>query len=311
MHSRGLSGISLCLLWTLSLQWSLPVRRTKRRTSPRTSSRLHQQARPFDASDPPPLTLLIPAYNEEFRIGETLHACDDFLSSSDLWKDRSRILVVDDGSVDDTVRVVEEFTSRSSAVPLECLRLTPNQGKGAALAAGMRACPNDGLILTTDADGSAELDGLHVLYPKLTELIDDWSQPALVSGYRTYADASALRLIFRWGFRTVVKTVCGDLGVKDSQCGFKLMTAPAAKLLYDDLNLPGWSHDVEVLYRARELKIPVVEEDIVWEDKPGSKLVASPGGVIAVCAKMFWEVVRLRWGYERGEWKLPSGSLTS
>jgi len=110
----------------------------------------------------------------------------------------------------------------------------------------------------------------------------------------------------------------GDLGgIRDSQCGFKLMTLSAAERLYRDLYVKGWSHDVEVLYRAspqyvdrnikdddnnhnnRQRGVPVAEAPIEWEDQAGSKLVSSPGGVLMVCWKMFWDVVALRQLYTR------------
>jgi len=171
------------------------------------------------------------------------------------------------------------------------------------------------LVLTTDADGSAPAKGIDDMYQALMlywnenmgddERMEDHA--IVVAGCRSYQSAALSRLVFRWGFRTVVKLVCGNLGVEDSQCGFKLFTLPAAQVLYEDLNLPGWSHDVEVLYRAKHLNIPVLEQDTAWQDKDGSKLVASPGGVIWVCAKMFAEVCKLRWGYEGGgDWRLPT-----
>ena len=269
----------------------------------------------------PQLTVVIPAYNEELRILETLETCQRYLSDSDLWKQRSTILVVDDGSTDTTVDVVRRIGSAISdrSVAIHCVSLETNQGKGAALARGIReACEKfpDSLILTTDADGSPEIAGLEDLYASLETILKDaaddgtvhWDQAAMINGYRTYQSASASRLIFRWGFRTVVKTLCGDLGVQDSQCGFKLMTAAAASRLYSNLHVPGWSHDVEVLFRARHYGVQVAEHAVGWEDKAGSKLVASPCGVIAVSLKMFLEVLLIRWSYATGRWKFQVGA---
>jgi dolichyl-phosphate beta-glucosyltransferase len=292
----------------------------------------------------PHLTVVIPAYNEEFRILETLESYQNYLASSDQWKDKTSILVVDDGSTDGMVDVVRRFgsfaenNSTNHRVSIECLSLDRNQGKGAALARGIQeACERypAGLILTTDADGSADVAGLEDLYDSLVALLRDnvadggggsdgvknsknttattmiqWDQVAIINGYRTYESASATRLIFRWGFRTVVKSICGDLGVQDSQCGFKLMTATAGASLYRNLHVQGWSHDVEVLYRARLLGILIAERSICWEDKMGSKLVASPGGILAVCLQMFWQVVRIRFCYATGRWRLEDRDET-
>mmetsp|Transcript_16255 Transcript_16255/g.21267 ORF Transcript_16255/g.21267 Transcript_16255/m.21267 type:complete len:352 (+) Transcript_16255:103-1158(+) len=309
--------------------------------NPLSPARSHQTHQLFVSSSPesndssiihlPHLVVLIPAYNEEFRITETLESYSNYLSSSNRWKHQSSIMVANDGSTDDTYRVVEKVVS-TLPIPIDCVSLPTNGGKGAALAYGIQeivrrsnSSNNDRptVILTTDADGSAPADGIDAMYDKL---VSHWessavsqnenaakvligkklrNEPVVVAGIRTYESAAPSRLIFRWGFRTVVRLVCGNLNVNDSQCGFKMFTIPAATLLYQDLNLPGWSHDVEVLYRAKRLGIKVLEQETEWEDKEGSKLVATPGGVILVSAKMLVEVIRLRLGYEQGGWKLP------
>lgn len=271
----------------------------------------------------PWLTILLPAYNEELRIEPTLIDYQSYLETSELWQDRTSILVVDDGSRDGTIRVLKRYMASSkSPITVECVSLSSNGGKGSAISFGiqhiLRKHPVS-LILTADADGSADINGLPTAYTALVELLQkdksgtvlNWDQAAVVSGYRTHESASASRLIFRWGFRTVVKIIVGDLRVKDSQCGFKLMTSSAASVLYRDLNVNGWSHDVEVLYRARELQIPIAERNIQWEDKDGSKLVASPGGIPAVVVRMFWEVLLVRWGYKIEGWEVPSNDSGS
>lgn len=302
--------------WTLS---SLPNDNTRACRTARACSTLSQQE-----DDVPSLTVLIPAYNEEFRITETLNQYSHYFSHSLRWKDRTSIVVVDDGSSDNTARVVNTHLNTTS-IPIVCLALPTNQGKGAALAHGIQSIlqknepTTPGIILTADADGSARISDVEVLFRAMADELassaatanslnrptDDnrWNQLLLINGFRTYDSPSALRLFFRWGFRSVVRVVCGDLQVHDTQCGFKLMTCPAAQVLYSNMHLPGWSHDVEVLYRAKLWGIRVREASILWEDKDGSKLVSSPGGVVVVCGKMFGEVVRLRLNYETGNWK--------
>lgn len=285
----------------------------------RQSSLRRLQTRPdnTDVSDLPKISVLIPAYNEEDRITETLQDCASFLRDQP-YGDGTNVIVVNDGSKDHTTSVVENVANElSTKIKITVLSLPRNQGKGAAVAFGIASVYESNprsLILTTDADGSANIAGLNPALSRIRELLEKnaeagssaspWDTPAMVAGYRSYESASTPRLVFRWGFRTVVKTICGDLGVKDSQCGFKLMTAAAGIALYRDLNLQGWSHDVEVLYRAQQLGIPVAESDVDWLDKDGSKLIASPGGAIAVCAKMFTEIVQLRLSYAVGLWTL-------
>ena len=84
------------------------------------------------------------------------------------------------------------------------------------------------------------------------------------------------------------------------------MTFTAAQQLYYDLHLRGWSHDVEVLYRAKMLGVTVAESAVQWQDKPGSKLVTSAGGTAGASLQMLWEIVQLRLYYKLGLWKPPS-----
>ena len=263
----------------------------------------------------PRLIVLIPAYNEAERIGSTLLFYRNFLTSQEAWT--SEILVVDDGSSDNTSEVV---TSSSASdfpnVSVQCVTLSKNQGKGGALSRGIKhisdtkADNDDVLILTQDADGSGDLKYLNQMYAELQRILPSGSlnSPALVTGNRNYNLLSP-RGITRWGFQTCVSVIMGGLGVQDSQCGYKLMTLSAG-LLYNDLYLKGWAHDVEVLFRAKLLGVPVTQIDIDWLDKDGSKVLEE--GVVNVSAKMLRDVLRLRWEYSvTGSWKLPKSSYNN
>ena len=299
-----------------------------------------------DVIQPPNLTVILPAYNESLRIEETLRIYNDFLSSSPTWQHSSQILVVDDGSTDGTHKVVEavvesferQHQQQQVCVAIRCVSLGQNSGKGEALSQGIQhvsaltlTSPAE-LILIADADASADIACLDVMYQGLCDLLPsaedmnatapetattgkagtkDWNHPAMVVGRRTYKNESSAfttntkwdRAILRWGFRTAVRLLCGDLGVSDTQCGFKLMTLSGAIQLYPDLHLQGWSHDVEVLYRAKLQNIPVTERNVLWEDKAGSKLVVSAGGTVGVSLQMLLEISQVRPLYALGVWK--------
>ncbi|GKZ01508.1 hypothetical protein MPSEU_001101400 [Mayamaea pseudoterrestris] len=252
----------------------------------------------------PLLTVLIPAFNEELRIRSTLEDIDAYFANSAQWK-QARVLVASDGSTDATSSVVQSVNA-SSTVPMECIHLPKNEGKGAALSFGLQHIYNrqpNGLILTADADGSGEIACLENLYATMNSLLHktkpSWGNEAMVVGYRTEKDKRGSRMGLRKGFRWVVRTIVGDLGVSDSQCGFKLMTATAGNRLYSDLALKGWSHDVEVLYKCRQLGIPLAEAEVFWQDKAGSKLVSSPGGIGAVTLQMLLDVLSIRLYWSR------------
>lgn len=272
--------------------------------------------------EPPRLIILIPAYNEESRIESTLKSYQDFLlhSLSDRSFREPEIVVVDDGSLDATLDVVHEFPAK---IPIRTVALEENSGKGAALARGiqdishaLRAlgtenCIDDTYILTQDADGSGDLMYLNSMLTKLrklslyssTTIKNGKTGQGLIIGNRNYKLFTP-RGITRWGFQTCVRIITSNsLRVKDSQCGYKLMTLGTANLLYKNLNLKGWAHDVEVLFRASLVNIPIEEINIDWDDKDGSKVTES--GVVKISVQMLFDVLRLRWNYSvLKSWKL-------
>jgi dolichyl-phosphate beta-glucosyltransferase len=234
------------------------------------------------------------------------------------------IVVVDDGSLDATVQVVENFSAK---IPIRTVALKENSGKGAALAKGVQdifesldsssteSNHGDTYILTQDADGSGNLIYLNGMLNKLRKLTsceintttttttNGVTGQGLVIGNRNY-ELFTSRGITRWGFQTCVRIITSDmLRVKDSQCGYKLMTLKTAKVLYKNLHLKGWSHDVEVLFRANLLNIPIEETRIEWEDMDGSKITET--GVVKVSVEMLFDIIRLRWNYSIVKsWKL-------
>jgi dolichyl-phosphate beta-glucosyltransferase len=177
-------------------------------------------------------------------------------------------------------------------------------------------------VLVADADGSGDIRYLNAMLLKFDQLLKETTmyknnketkenrqheqnEDAMLIGNRMDKSASPSRRITRWGFQTMVKWICGDLQVRDTQCGMKLMTLDAGLATYSNLHLQRWTHDVEVLYRARELNIPVTEMDVGWEDKDGSKLVTGSWvQTIWVSGVMLMEVIIMRVQYMLGRWKV-------
>jgi len=339
----------------------LPRKCSYRHTTTTIAAEYQGSGNPLERSTPPrnenwkdrplpDLTVILPAFNEESRIGSTIEKYRSYLQTSSYWgggKCRCDILVVDDGSTDKTCRVLDDLviegspsspTRNDDDVKVKYVSLVQNEGKGAAIARGIAEVEQrynrekkdsncqGRIILVADADGSGDLKSLDDMMGILSSAImvqslpkdgenstrenyhyDNfpWHHPALVVGKRGYEGASASRVITRWGFRTTVKLFCGDLNVSDTQCGFKLMTITAGSYLYSHLNLKRWSHDVEVLFRAKKMGITVAETTVGWRDMEGSKLANTLGGTIKVSTIMLLEVLTMRLAYLFGRWKIP------
>lgn len=249
------------------------------------------------------------------------------------------ILVVDDGSTDGTAAYVREGSwlhpTASEIVTnqncwnvdgaVKCISLAENSGKGAAIQKGMASLSPTyqgtgnhssvrSIVLVADADGSGDISCIDRMLQCMENLLHSPAGKsttlALVVGYREYPEAkkSPLRALLSWGFRTCVSLIFlgVDLGIQDTQCGFKLMTVPTGQALYSELNLRKWTHDVEMLYRAKVMGVPVGECSVPWVDKEGSKLVTKPSDAVFVSLVMLREIAWMRVNYWLNVWKLPS-----
>lgn len=212
------------------------------------------------------LSVIVPAYNEEERIEETLIKIDNFL---DIYAPNSEIIVVNDGSSDKTAQIVSAF-KHSSWSPVTHI-FQNNGGKGSAVRKGMLASSSE-LRLFTDADGATDIYETFKLYAALKKANADGS-----IGSRALKDSviltpqPLLRKLTGNTLRTMTRTTILP-GVHDTQCGHKLFTKEFVELLFPKLTINGFSFDLEILYLARLYKQLIVEVPIVWEDKAGSKV---------------------------------------
>ena len=211
------------------------------------------------------LSVVIPAYNEEQRLGPTVAALAGFLAAR---PGRWEILVVDDGSTDGTVALGAQLAARWPA--LRVIATTPNRGKGHAVRVGMLAA-RGALVLMYDADGSTPPSEI----PRLLAPIQA-GQAAVAIGSRYVAGASSRSqpLWRRVWSRVANRFVRGTLvpGVRDTQCGFKAFTAAAARDLFGRATVDGWAFDLEVLALARRLDHPVAEVGVAWTDDRRSRV---------------------------------------
>jgi len=227
-------------------------------------------------------SVVIPAYNEAQRLPAYL---SEVVAYFDGRGEPFEVIVVDDGSADETVARVLEAQAVHQTVTLR--RLGENRGKGFAVRAGMRAA-RGALRLMADADGATPIAEVKRLETAILAGAD------LAVGSRALHDPSVRREVH------LHRKVSGEIfnffaqrlgvgNVKDTQCGFKLLRGPVAAVLFDELETEGFGFDVELLLLARHRGYRIVEVAINWADQPGSKVDVLRDG-----PRMLGQIVRAR-----------------
>lgn len=213
------------------------------------------------------LSVIIPAYNEELRLPQTLSQSIKYLEAQSY---SSEIIVVNDGSTDGTERVVRQPASASVPLKLIAHADGANHGKGASVRKGMmEACGAYRLFM--DADNSATMDQVHRFWP----LFDQ--------GYEVVIGSRALKNSVIGAHQARHKELAGRLGNKfirilavpgihDTQAGFKMFVAEKAELIFSRQTIDRWGYDIELLVIARSLGCRIAEVPITWVNSSGSKV---------------------------------------
>lgn len=241
----------------------------------------------------PDLSIVVPAFNEEARLGRTL---EDYLSYCRPSGRRFELIVVDDGSLDRTSVVVNSFAAIWPEVRL--IRLAENQGKGQAVRSGMVNAKGR-RILFADADGATPLSEIE----RLDAALDAGADVAI--GSRALADRS-VRVSARLHRRVIGRVFHGLVElltvpeVKDTQCGFKLFRGPVAHDLFSRMRVRGFSFDVEVLMMAQRRGYTIAEVPVNWTHQPGSKV-----NLVTDSIRMLRDLFVIRGRYLSGQYNAP------
>jgi dolichyl-phosphate beta-glucosyltransferase len=213
----------------------------------------------------PQLSVIIPAYNEEKRLGKTLSGLSDYFHACGM---DAEVIVVDDGSVDGTRRLAEEKCAKYPW--LKVIGYTENRGKGHAVRTGIALAEGE-VLLFFDADASTPIEEIQKVLPLIEKGAD------VVIGSRSLPN-SDVRVHQPWYretmgrvFNLFVHWIVLD-GFVDTQCGFKAFRRKAAREIFALQRMSGFSFDVELLVIAGILGYTVREAPVVWVNSPMSRV---------------------------------------
>lgn len=213
----------------------------------------------------PKLSIVIPAYNEGSRIGTALERVLRTVAERG-WE--AEVLVVDDGSTDETPQIVEGWMARSERLHL--IQNGSNRGKGYSVRNGLLQAAGD-VVMFTDADLSAPMVEAERLLAAISEGADVAIGSRWMDRERQTIEQPMYRQIFGRCFNWITRRVM-DLPFKDTQCGFKAFKREAAQVIFRLQTIERWGFDPEILFIARKLKYEIREVPVTWGHDERSRL---------------------------------------
>jgi dolichyl-phosphate beta-glucosyltransferase len=239
--------------------------------------------------DSPFLSIIIPAYNEENRLPDTLAQVSDFIQTQPF---ETEVLVVENGSRDCTLQIAQEYAAAHAR--FQVIHET-ERGKGRAVKRGMLEAGGKFRFMC-DADLSMPVGEIpRFLPPQLVEY-DIAIASREAPGSMRYHEPAYRHLGGRLINLMIRLLALPDL--QDTQCGFKCLRDEIAKDLFGSLSLTGWSFDIEMLYLARLKGYRIVEVPIPWYFNTDSKV-----NPLKDSAKMAVDILKMRWNARRGDYR--------
>ena len=242
----------------------------------------------------PELSIVIPAYNEEQRLPETLRRIRAYLEARQI---SAEIIVVDDGSSDGTAALIERL--RAEFLDLRLVSNGTNRGKGYSVRHGMLEARGR-VVLFTDADLSAPIEEADKLLAAL-----DGHQVAIgsrgVDRSLIEVHQSPFREFAGVIFNRIVRAVTG-LKFLDTQCGFKAFVRELAQIVFEQQRIERFGFDPEILFLAKRHGLSAVEIPVRWAHDPQTKV-----SVLCDSLRMFAEVLLIRWHWLLGRYPKRPG----
>jgi dolichyl-phosphate beta-glucosyltransferase len=228
-------------------------------------------------------SIVIPAYNEGARLGPTLEKVLAYVRAQG-WD--AEVIVVNDGSTDNTAEIVNSLAKKEPAVRL--VENPGNRGKGYSVRHGMLSARGD-IVIFSDADLSSPIEEV----PKLLQALKGGADIAIGSRWlraELQTQRQSLhRQLFGRIFNLLLRTTLG-LQFKDTQCGFKAFTRRAAQNILPMQHIERWGFDPEILFLASKLGFRVDEVPVRWGHSGDTRIHPLLDG-----SRMFQEMLRIRW----------------
>lgn len=236
------------------------------------------------------LSVIIPAYKEEHRLGETLKTINTYLSKQAYeWE----VLVAIDGSPDRTNEVVKEC--QSSMPNLRVFDNPQNHGKGWVVRQGMLQAKGE-YRLFTDADNSTSIEQVENFWPFMDQGYQVVIGSIEVAGAQINEHAQWYRRAFGHWSKYLIRLVAGLWGIHDTQRGFKLFTAKAAGEIFSRAKIDRFGFDIEILAIAKKLGYKIKEIPVIWNNA-GESTVSLKSYI-----EVFRDLLKIRWNLWTGKY---------
>lgn len=228
-------------------------------------------------------SIIIPAYNEEERLKESLDKIHSYLNAKFF---KYEVIVVNDGSTDNTKQSALS-SSLYQTGKLKLLTNSQNKGKGFSVKKGILESKGN-FVLFSDADLSTPIEEVEKLFKYVNSGYDIAIGSRSIKGADIRVHQPVYRELMGRFFNLIVKTVALK-GIVDTQCGFKLFKSEVAKEIASRMQINGFSFDVEMLYLGKKIGYSVKEVPIVWINSPASRVE-----VFKDSLKMFSDVLSIK-----------------
>lgn len=239
----------------------------------------------------PELSIIVPAYNEGRRLPRALERIREYVTGKQI---EAEVLVVDDGSDDETAKLAREWSARWPAVRL--VSNVRNRGKGYSVRHGMLEARGR-VALFTDADLSAPIEEADKLLAALAGADVAIGSRALDRSLIT-VHQSRLRELAGILFNWIVRTMTG-VPFRDTQCGFKAFVLEHARILFEQQKIEDFGFDPEILFLAKRHGLRAVEIPVRWAHDPATTV-----HVFRDSLRMFADLLRIRWNRVAGRYPL-------